>query len=259
MKRIYLAFAAIFISAMAFSQGTLTGTVTDGDMGGPLPGATVMVKGTSTGTSTDFDGNFTLEVSQSSGTLVVSYIGFLKQEIPFTSTGNIGTITLMPDAEQLGEVVVTGVMDIAKERETPVAVSTIKASEIVEKLGSQEFPEILRSTPSIYVTKQGGGFGDSRINVRGFDQRNTAVMINGVPVNDMENGWVYWSNWAGLSDVTSAMQVQRGLGSSKLAISSPRPCWPGWAARWSLSNATRIWRNAPRRRSTIWASTMRQW
>ncbi|WP_318310710.1 TonB-dependent receptor [Flagellimonas crocea] len=220
MKRIYLAIAAVFVSAMAFAQGTLTGTVTDGEMGGPLPGATVMVKGTSNGTSTDFDGNFTLEVSQGSGTLVVSYIGFLRKEVAFTSTGNVGTIVLMPDAEQLGEVVVTGVMDIAKDRETPVAVSTIRAAEIQEKLGSQEFPEILRSTPSIYVTKQGGGFGDARINIRGFDTNNSAVMINGMPVNDMENGQVYWSNWAGLSDVTSAMQVQRGLGSSKLAISS---------------------------------------
>ncbi|MEF8844498.1 MAG: hypothetical protein V5A59_03415, partial [Bacteroidales bacterium] len=45
-------------------------------------------------------------------------------------------------------------------------------------------------------------------------------LINGVPVNDMENGWVYWSNWAGLSDVTRTIQVQRGLGASKLAISS---------------------------------------
>ncbi|WP_313717071.1 TonB-dependent receptor [Kaistella carnis] len=118
------------------------------------------------------------------------------------------------------QVVLTGVADIAKDRKTPVAVSTIKEAQIIEKLGNQEFPEILNSTPSVYATKGGGGFGDSRINVRGFDQRNTAVMINGVPVNDMEGGAVYWSNWAGLSDVTSAMQVQRGLGSSKLAIAS---------------------------------------
>ena len=55
-------------------------------------------------------------------------------------------------------------------------------------------------------------------NVRGFEQNNIAVMINGVPVNDMESGWVYWSNWAGLADVTNKMQVQRGLGASKLAI-----------------------------------------
>lgn len=117
-------------------------------------------------------------------------------------------------------VVLTGVADLAKDRKTPVAVSTIKEAQIVERLGNQEFPEILANTPSIYATKGGGGFGDGRMNVRGFDTNNTAVMINGVPVNDMENGSVYWSNWMGLSDVTSAMQMQRGLGASKLAIAS---------------------------------------
>ncbi|MBU8883571.1 TonB-dependent receptor [Kaistella sp. DKR-2] len=127
------------------------------------------------------------------------------------------TVSREKDIEQ---VVLTGVADIAKDRKTPVAVSTIKEAQIVERLGNQEFPEILKSTPSIYATKGGGGFGDGRVNIRGFDTSNTAVMINGVPVNDMEGGTVYWSNWAGLSDVTSAMQVQRGLGSSKLAIAS---------------------------------------
>lgn len=211
---------AFFMAAVAFSQGTITGTVIDGDLNEPLPGASVVVKGTTIGTSTDFDGNFTIEVPSNAGTLVVSYIGFASKNVPFTSLGNIGQITLEPNAQELEGVVVSGVIDVAKDRETPVAVSTIRAAEIQEKLGSQEFPEILRSTPSIYVTKQGGGFGDARINIRGFDTNNSAVMINGVPVNDMENGQVYWSNWAGLSDVTSAIQVQRGLGSSKLAISS---------------------------------------
>ena len=60
----------------------------------------------------------------------------------------------------------------------------------------------------------GGGYGDGRINLRGFNSENVAVLINGIPVNDMENGRVYWSNWAGLGDVTSSMQVQRGLGAS---------------------------------------------
>ena len=101
-----------------------------------------------------------------------------------------------------------------------MAVSTIKAADIERKLGTQEFPEILKSTPGVYATKSGGGFGDSRITLRGFNSENVAVMINGVPVNDMENGRVYWSNWAGLSDVTSAMQVQRGLGASKVAVPS---------------------------------------
>jgi outer membrane receptor for ferrienterochelin and colicin len=157
--------------------------------------------------------------------LVISYVGFDSKTINFSVSGgktvDLGAVVLTSNANSLDEVVVkSSVVDVAKDRKTPVAVSTIKASEIQAKLGNQEFPEILANTPSVYATKAGGGFGDSRINIRGFDQRNIAVLINGVPVNDMENSAVYWSNWAGLSDVTSAMQVQRGLGSSKLAISS---------------------------------------
>ncbi|HFK5583325.1 TonB-dependent receptor [Elizabethkingia anophelis] len=126
----------------------------------------------------------------------------------------------LDNSKNIQEVVLTGVADIAKDRKTPVAVSTIKESQIVEKLGNQEFPEILKTTPSIYAVKGGGGFGDGTMKVRGFDTNNTAVMINGVPINGMEDGAVYWSNWLGMSDVTSAMQIQRGLGASKLAIAS---------------------------------------
>ena len=122
--------------------------------------------------------------------------------------------------KSIDEIVLVGTVDIAKDRKTPVAVSTIKENAIVEKLGNQEFPEMLNTTPSVYATKAGGGFGDSKINMRGFTSENIAVMVNGMPVNDMENGKVYWSNWSGISDVTSAMQVQRGLGASKLAIAS---------------------------------------
>jgi iron complex outermembrane receptor protein len=128
--------------------------------------------------------------------------------------------TIDTRSKDIEQVVLTGVADLAKDRKTPVAVSTIKEAQIQERIGNQELPELLNTTPSVYATKAGGGFGDSKINIRGFGQENIAVMVNGVPVNDMENGAVYWSNWAGLSDVTSAMQVQRGLGSSKLAIAS---------------------------------------
>ncbi|MFS4454594.1 TonB-dependent receptor [Maribacter sp. 2304DJ31-5] len=220
MKKMYLMVVAILIATTAFSQRTITGTVNDGETGLPLPGATILIKGTTNGTSTDFDGNFSIDINQDSGVLVISYIGFITKNVPFAHMNNMGTIILDPSAEELEGVVVTGILDIARDRETPVAVSTIRASEIREKLGSQELPEILRATPSIYATKTGGGFGDGRINVRGFDSQNTAIMINGIPINDMENGRVFWSNWAGLSDVTTAIQVQRGLGSSKLAISS---------------------------------------
>ena len=121
------------------------------------------------------------------------------------------------DAVNLSDVTVS--TSIAIRRKTPVALSTVDPIVIEAKLGNQEFPEILKSTPGVYATKQGGAFGDSRINLRGFEAANIAVMVNGVPVNDMEWGGVYWSNWANLGDVTRSMQVQRGLGASK--ISSP--------------------------------------
>jgi len=121
----------------------------------------------------------------------------------------------------LDEITVTSnVIDIAKERETPIAVSTISPAEISLKVGNLEFVEVMNNTPGVYATKQGGGYGDSRLSLRGFDQRNTSFLINGQPVNDMENGWVYWSNWQGLSDVASGIQIQRGLGASRLAVPS---------------------------------------
>ena len=211
------------VISTVFSQGKIIGKITDGQ--NSLPGANVAIKGTKTAASADFDGKFSIDASAKEGEVVITFIGYETKIVKYTvsnsTTTDLGTIILNGNSNELSEIVVTsGVADIAKGRKTPVAVSTIKAAEIQEKLGTQEFPEILRNTPSVYTTKAGGGFGDARINIRGFNQNNIAVMINGVPVNDMENASVYWSNWAGLSDVTSAMQVQRGLGSSKLAISS---------------------------------------
>ncbi|MDD6209936.1 MAG: TonB-dependent receptor plug domain-containing protein [Bacteroidales bacterium] len=102
----------------------------------------------------------------------------------------------------------------------PVVLSTFSANDISTKLSNQEFPEVLKSAPSIYATKQGGGFGDARITLRGFGSENIGILINGIPVNGMENGSVYWSNWAGLAQVTNSIQVQRGVGLSKLGVSS---------------------------------------
>ena len=221
-KKCVLSVMLFFVAALGFSQGKISGRVVDGSDKKQLPGATVKILGTKSASSTGFDGQFTLNSNAKSGQVVISYIGYASKTISFdTSDSNLGTIELLPNENQLDVIVVKStVVDIAKDRKTPVAVSTIRAADIQQKLGNLEFPEVLANTPSVYTSKAGGGFGDSRINIRGFDQRNIAVMINGVPVNDMENSAVFWSNWAGLSDVTSFMQVQRGLGSSKLAISS---------------------------------------
>jgi outer membrane cobalamin receptor len=217
MKKVGLLILAMLLSTSAmFAQ--IKGKVLDSDSKEPLPGATILKKGSITnGTITNFDGAFSFDVKEGD-ILVVSFLGYQKQEI---SAKNGITISLVPQIGQLGEVVVTsGVIDVAKVRETPVAVSAIGPAEISLKVGNQEFPEVMNRTPGVYATKTGGGYGDSRISLRGFDQRNTSFLINGQPVNDMENGWVYWSNWQGLTDVASGIQIQRGLGASRLAVPS---------------------------------------
>jgi outer membrane cobalamin receptor len=214
----WLVVVLLISTSIIFGQTKLTGTIVD-ETNQPLPGASVVLKGAASGASSDFDGKFTFETKVSNGTIAVSFVGYETKNLQFNGSKDFGTITLKPSAEALDEIVITQT-SFAIDRKTPVAVSTIKADVIENKLGSQEFPEILKSTPGVYATKSGGGFGDGRLNLRGFNSENVAVLINGVPVNDMENGRVYWSNWAGLADVTKAMQVQRGLGASKVAVPS---------------------------------------
>ena len=218
-----LLLVALFLSAATvLGQSRVTGTVVD-ENNEPLPSATVLVKGTSNGTSTDFDGKFTLNSQASSGTVVITFVGYNTKEVAFSSSkNNLGTIQLSVDENTLDEVVVTGtgVIDLANNRKTPTAVSTIRAAEIQKKIGAQDVTATLVNTPSVYVAGQAGGFGDSRISVRGFAQDNTAYLLNGQPINGMEDGKMYWSNWSGINDIASAIQIQRGLGASKLAISS---------------------------------------
>ena len=205
-------------STVMYTQTTITGKILDGDMNSPLPGANIIVKGTTNGATTNFDGNFTLNSNSDSGEIVISYVGYVSQTFAFSGNTDLGTVTLQSSDLGLSEVQI--IASVAVDRKTPVAVSTIRSEEIAIKLSTQEFPEILKSTPGVYATRAGGGYGDGRVNLRGFSSENVAVMINGIPVNDMENGAVYWSNWAGLGDVTSSMQVQRGLGASKVAVAS---------------------------------------
>ena len=216
MKKISLMLTVLLVSGFCYAQNIVTGTIIDSEMGKGLPGATIIVKGTNIGVNTDFDGKFEI-ISDNSGTLIVSFVGYASQEIEFDKSMDI-IVSLK--VLGLSGVTVFGTADFAIDRDQAVTQSTLTAADIQERIGNLELPEMLNSTPGVYATKGGGAFGDSRINLRGFDSQNIAVLINGIPVNDMENGRVYWSNWAGLSDVVSAMQVQRGLGASKLAISS---------------------------------------
>jgi outer membrane cobalamin receptor len=205
--------------AVEAQERNLSGKVLDENDEG-LPGVSIIIKDTNIGTITNFNGAFDLNIPEINITLIFSAVGYTTQEVVIGASSIID-VTMEVDIAELSAVVVTsGVIDIAVGRKTPIAVSSITSKEILLKSGNLEFPEIMSKTPGVYATKQGGGYGDSRISLRGFDQTNTSILINGQPVNDMENGRLYWSNWQGLTDVTSGIQIQRGLGATKLAVPS---------------------------------------
>ena len=218
MKRIFIKSLVFmvplfFLTVAAMAQVVVKGRVIDSQTKEELIGATIMIEGTTEGVATNLDGTFMLETSKKGPqVLVFRCVGYkeMKKEVNLKNTVDLGTVLMETEVIGLGDVTVTA--SVAVRRKTPVALSVIEPIEIENKLSTQEFPEILKSTPGVYATKSGGAFGDSRINLRGFEQANIAVMINGVPMNDMEWGGLYWSNWAGLSDVTRSMQVLRGLG-----------------------------------------------
>lgn len=219
MKKVISFFVVMMIAQLSFSQGLVKGVVVDKATNEALIGVSVYNPASGVGVSSTLDGSFAIKLPTGNQQLTISYVGYASRTIQVSANNpNLGNIAMESEAIGLNDVIVTS--SVAIRRKTPVALSVIDPVIIETKLGVQEFPEILKSTPGVYATRQGGGFGDSRINLRGFESANIAVMINGVPVNDMEWGGVYWSNWAGLSDVTRSMQVQRGLGASKVAAPS---------------------------------------
>jgi len=152
-------------------DASITGLIVDLEDEEPLIGASVKIIGQSIGGVTDINGKFKINnLSKGEYSLTISYVGYIDKELKINikrGNNNINTISLKTSNLDLKELEV--IADIVKERVTPVAATTISAKYIQENLGNQEFPEILRNTPSVYVTREGGGFGDSRINVRGFE------------------------------------------------------------------------------------------
>ena len=214
---IYSACLSLFSIVLSAQQGSVHGIVKDGSTGETLIGANILAA-EGKGTVTDFAGKFMMKLPYGMYTLQASYVGYEPADQTIEITSKPVYLEFELSSIIIDEVVV--VADVARGRETPVAFSNVLPKKIEEELAGRDIPMILNSTPGVYATQMGGGGGDARITIRGFDQRNVAVMIDGLPVNDMENGWVYWSNWFGLDAVTRTIQVQRGLGASKLALPS---------------------------------------
>ena len=221
--KLFLVALLLTLPMMSAAVGaTISGKVTEAGTNEVLPGANVTIQGTQLGAASGLNGAYQISnVPAGTHTLTASFMGYktITREVT-VQEGETVTENFVLESEVLLGKEVAILADRARDRKTPVAFSTVQKTEMEARLGSRDIPLIMNVTPSVYATPGGGGAGDSRINVRGFNQRNIAIMINGVPVNDMENGWVYWSNWDGLGDATASIQMQRGLSAVNLATPS---------------------------------------
>lgn len=188
-----------FTAANLHAQERVSGTVTDA-YGVPLPGVSVIQKGTSRGASTDFDGNYSLELTLGDKTLVFSYLGFIKQEIQVNSRTTINLI-LEEDVESLGEVVVVG-YGTQKKASVVAAISQVKGEVLFERAGGLTNVEagLQGNLPGVTAIQGSGlpGQSDMRIFIRGQSSWNGGgeplVLVDGAPrpmsdidFNDIEN------------------------------------------------------------------------
>ncbi len=203
------------------NQIVLQGIIQDAETKEPLPGASIRLPKSGQGTVSRLDGSFSLslpaETASADEFVLISYVGYQEKEIPIAELEKSSAlIELRPGTLTLKEIQI--ISSTANTLITPVNFTRLESKTILEVRGSQDVTEAFRLSPSTYASREGGGWGDSRINLRGFEQENIAVLINGIPVNDMENSRVYWSNWVGVLEVVDEIQVQKGVGNARIVL-----------------------------------------
>lgn len=199
MKKVLIGFALSFltiVSVLAQSK-TITGRVTSAEEPEGIPGASVVVKGTTQGTITDLDGSYTISVSDNSSTLVFSFVGYLTKEMPIGSN-SVLNVTMDPDVKLLNEVVVTG-YGTQERRDITGSVTSIN-NESIENLVSPSFDtQLAGRAAGVSVTVPSGILGARPIiRIRGVNSlsggADPLIVIDGVPVVDSDRSGAVSSN-----------------------------------------------------------------
>ena len=195
MNRIIFIFLFVLSFDAQAQKAKISGLVTEENTKSPVIEAKVYLlqnKGIVKKTLTDVSGIYEInEVPFGKYEIQVISLGYDTLEIEINvKSASIKQNIILGENRELDEIKVIG--NIITGQNVPVAVTKISLQKITEELASRDLPMLLNGTAGVYATQQGGGDGDARINVRGFDKRNVGVMIDGVHVNDMENGAVYW-------------------------------------------------------------------
>lgn len=184
MRKILLVLAVLYIAgAPCFAQGVIRGKVTD-DKGQPVPMASVIIKGTNTGTTTDSDGSFSLNSPRSSATLEISAVGYATQTITL-KVGDNPTINLLSEARAMDEVVVTGVASATQRRKLTVSVTKINADRLNTVPSTSAAGALTGKVAGVRLNSTNGtpgnGFdillrGDNNLNVGS----NPMILVDGV-------------------------------------------------------------------------------
>lgn len=190
MKLKHLLLLLIFVPIGLMAQGQITGTVTSSEDGLPLAGTSVVIKGTSTGTTTNFEGYYELNNVDAGAILVFSYIGFAGVEVPVNGQSTVN-VALQEDTEQLGEVVLTG---YSTERKVDLtgAVTVVDIAPIEgQSLSSGNAMQALQGrVGGLFIEKSGDPTGlNSRILIRGLTtlgNNDPLYIIDGVPTKRQE-------------------------------------------------------------------------
>ncbi len=212
MKKAFV-FLFLFVSILTNAQTfTLSGKVVDKE-NDPLPGASVLIKETKQGTSTDFNGLFQFKVSQGSYTLSISFIGFKTIEKTVVLSENTSVeIILVSEENVLDEVLVKAVR---ANSNIPVTYSNLSKKEIAKRNLGQDIPILLNYLPSVISSSDAGaGVGYTYLNVRGSNGERINVTINGIPYNDAESHGTFFVNLGDFASSTENLQLQRGVGTS---------------------------------------------
>lgn len=215
-RRVLIVFLAVG-SVFAQQAGTIKGKITNAANTEPLPAVNVVLQGTSLGTSTNEAGEFRIAgVPPGTYELLASMVGYARQrrEIQVREADTIVVNLVLSISEIVGQPI-TVTATRGKERETPATFSTLERSEIRERYTTQDVPMLLAELPSTTsYSEAGNGIGYTYLNIRGFDARRIAVMVNGIPQNDPEDHNVYWLDMPDLAASAEDIQVQRGAGSA---------------------------------------------
>jgi len=212
MKKLLLAYLLILPLGLI---GQIKGKVFDSETKLPIENASIMFENSKTGTSSDSDGNFSLDISnKNTNTIEISSIGYQKQKMT-VSGETVISVFLVPKTLEMNEIIISS--NRIKTNDVPATVTNLNAEDISKSFYSQDIPVLLSNTPNVtFYSENGNGIGYSYLSMRGFDQRRINVTVNNIPQNDPEAHNVYWIDLPDLMGYTEDIQIQRGTTGSFL-------------------------------------------